>query len=121
MPHYISSTFNPRVALGLLRQLSQLLDIPVSFEDLERQAETFDAEVSEVVSHNPEVADYVRQLEQRQGRRRRRGGGAESPQQTELPSSEQLIQELEAFLKRQPPTAPEDEDDEEDEEEEEES
>ena len=121
VPHYISSTFNPRVALGLLRQVSQLLDIPLDFGDLERQAETFDAEVSEVISSNPEVADYVRQLEQRQGRRRRRG--AEPPQQTELPSSEQLIQELEAFLKRQPPITPEDddeqdEDDEDDEEEE---
>ena len=110
VPHYISSTFNPRVALGLLRQLSQLLDIPISFADLEGQADTFDAEVSEVVSHNPEVADYVRQLEQRQGRRRRRAAEAQPP--TELPSGEQLIQDVEAFLKRQPPQTTEEDDEE---------
>ncbi len=117
VPHYISSTFNPRVALGLLRQLSQLLDIQMSFSDLERQADTFDAEVTEVVSHNPEVADYVRQLEQRQGRRRRRA--AEIPP-TELPSGEQLIQDVEAFLKRQPPTTPEEDDEEQEDDDEEE-
>ncbi len=122
VPHYISSTFNPRVALGLLRQLSQLLDIPISFDELERQAETFDAEVSEVVSHNPEVADYVRQLEQRQGRRRRRSPELPQPgQPPELPSGEQLIQDVEAFLKRQPPTTPEEDDEEGDDEEEDES
>jgi proteasome assembly chaperone (PAC2) family protein len=107
VPHYISSTFNPRVALSILRQVSQLLDLPLSFEDLERQADTFDAEVSEVVSHNPEVAEYVRQLEQRQGRRRRRSTEAAPP--GELPSGEQLIQDVEAFLKRQPPAESEDE------------
>ena len=120
VPHYISSTFNPRVALSILRQLAQLLDLPLSFGDLERQADTFDAEVSEVVSHNPEVAEYVRQLEQRQGRRRRRS--SESAQPGELPSGEQLIQDVEAFLKQQPPTASEldeaiDEDEEDEEEE----
>lgn len=115
VPHYISSTFNPRVALGMLRQLSHLLDIPLDFADLERQADTFDAEVSEVVSHNPEVAEYVRQLEQRQGKRRRRP--TEGAQPGELPSSDLLIQDVEAFLNRQPPTASEDDEDEDEEDE----
>lgn len=101
VPHYISATANPRVCSAILRELGNLLDLSLDLTDLERQADLFDAQVSQAIAQNPEVAAYVRQLEQRERDRDRPSDeeGAPSPR-PELPSSETLIKELEDFLKR---------------------
>ena len=100
VPHYISTSSNPRVSLAMLRQLGRLLDLELDLAELAGQADSFDAQVSEIVSRNSEVAEYVRQLEQREGGPSEEGSPPTPP--VELPSSDLLIKELEEFLKRRP-------------------
>lgn len=101
VPHYISATANPRVSLAILRQVARLLDLTLDLDDLARRADAFDEQVSQAIAQNPEVAEYVRRLEQREP------GGAINQQEekpappSDLPSSDALIKELEDFLKRQ--------------------
>jgi len=105
VPHYIRSTPNPRVTVAMLRRLDALLDLDVDLGDLEEQAVRFDAEVAEAITRDPEAQSYVRKLEERDDR----GGDFEdlpSPlggSGPELPSGEEVVRELEEFLRRQNP------------------
>jgi hypothetical protein len=75
-----------------------LLDFNADLGDLERAAAEFDARVSQVLAADPKVAEYVRQLEERDTEEdeEEEVGGTES-----LPSGEDLIRELEQFLRDQ--------------------
>ena len=66
--------------------------------DLERAAAEFDQRVSQVLAADPKVAEYVRQLEERDAEEdeEEEAGGTEA-----LPSGEDLIRELEQFLRDQ--------------------
>lgn len=100
VPHYISTSSNPRVSLAMLRQVAQLLDLSLDLSSLERQADAFDSQVDQAVAQNAEIQEYVRQLEQRdEGDAEGRGEEERTPP-PELPSSDVLIRELEDFLKR---------------------
>ena len=100
VPHYISSTLNPRVSVAMLRQVANLLDLTLDLDDLERQADSFDSQVSQAIAQNPEVAEYVRRLESQEGGDGDAGRAPERPTPPDLPSSDALIKELEDFLKR---------------------
>jgi len=100
VPHYISSTVNPRVSAAMLRQIGSLLGLTLDLDDLERQADSFDSQVSQAIAQNPEVAEYVRRLESQEGGDGEAGRAAERPAPPDLPSSDALIKELEDFLKR---------------------
>jgi hypothetical protein len=58
----------------------------------------FETKVAEVIANNPAVASYVRQLEEREP-----DDGEEVPprRESELPSGDQLVRELEQFLRQQ--------------------
>jgi hypothetical protein len=75
-----------------------LLDFNADLGDLERAAAEFDARVSQVLAADPKVAEYVRQLEERDTEEdeEEEAGGTES-----LPSGEDLVRELEQFLRDQ--------------------
>jgi hypothetical protein len=75
-----------------------LLDFNADLGDLERAAMEFDARVSQVLAADPKVAEYVRQLEERdtEDDEEEEAGGTEA-----LPSGEDLIRELEQFLRDQ--------------------
>jgi hypothetical protein len=75
-----------------------LLDFNADVGDLERAAAEFDARVSQVLAADPKVAEYVRQLEERDTGEdeEEEAGSTES-----LPSGEDLIRELEQFLRDQ--------------------
>jgi hypothetical protein len=51
-----------------------------------------------VIANNPAVASYVRQLEERESDE---GEDAPPRRETELPNGDQLVQELEQFLRQQ--------------------
>jgi hypothetical protein len=75
-----------------------LLDFNADLGDLERAATEFDARVSQVLAADPKVAEYVRQLEERdiEEDEEEEAGSTEA-----LPSGEDLIRELEQFLRDQ--------------------
>jgi proteasome assembly chaperone (PAC2) family protein len=99
VPHYISAIENPRATLALVQRVNRLLDGPLDVRELEEAAAQFDAQLAEVVAQNRKVATYVRNLEQKDLE------AEEPPPESpgELPSAQDLVAEIERFLRQQPP------------------
>jgi len=96
VPHYLSARPNVRVALAMLRQLDRALRLGLDLRRVERRAEEFDRQVNQAVTANPEIATYVKKLEEEHGR-----AGEDVAPQGELPSAEHIVQDLEEFLRQQ--------------------
>jgi proteasome assembly chaperone (PAC2) family protein len=99
VPHYIAATPNVKAALALVRRVLTLLDYSTDLTDLERASIEFDKRVADVLASDPNVADYVRRLEERDD-----ADDAADSQDDEisaLPSGEELARELEQFLREQ--------------------
>jgi proteasome assembly chaperone (PAC2) family protein len=95
VPHYLGITPNPRVALALLRQVTDLLGLPAEIEPLEATAVSYDDRVTEMVEADDDVRAYVRLLEERFDERAR----DDVIDPDTLPSGESLAAELEHFLR----------------------
>ena len=98
VPHYLAASPNVKAALALVRRAVTLLDFNADLSDLERAATEFDTRVAQVLAADPKVAEYVRQLEERDAEEdeEEETGGTEA-----LPSGEDLVRELEQFLRDQ--------------------
>jgi proteasome assembly chaperone (PAC2) family protein len=98
VPHYLAASPNVKAALALVHRVVTLLDFNADLNDLERAAREFDQRVSQVLAADPKVAEYVRQLEERDTEEdeEEEASGTEA-----LPSGEDLIRELEQFLRDQ--------------------
>ncbi len=66
LPHYITVSPNPRGALALLQKLGALLDLKIDDLPLQKSAAEFEQRISSLVSSDPQLADYVRQLKRRE-------------------------------------------------------
>ena len=97
VPHYLSNTPNPKAMYALVRRVLGVLDHPLDLHDVETAVSDFESKVAEVIANNPAVASYVRQLEERESDE----GKIPPRRESELPSSDQLVQELEQFLRQQ--------------------
>jgi predicted ATP-grasp superfamily ATP-dependent carboligase len=101
VPHYISAVENPRATLALVQRVNRLFDGPLDLRELEEAGAQFDAQLAEVLAQNRKVANYVRKLEQKDAQ------ADELPPQDpgdELPSAQDLVAEIERFLRQQPPS-----------------
>ena len=105
VPHYISAAANPKATAALLERLDTLFDLGLDLRDLQRAADRFDAEVSEVVAGDADAAAYVRQLEERADAEPE-PAPEEPPPGQPLPSGDVVVRELEEFLRRQRPGEP---------------
>ena len=65
VPHYVSLAPSPRAALALCQRLGELLGSPVDAAELEQAVETYNDQVTEAVSADPETQENVEKLEQR--------------------------------------------------------
>ena len=99
VPHYISAVENPRATLALVHGVNRLLDAPLDVRELEEAGVQFDAQLAEVLAQNRKVANYVRKLESRAAE------SDEPPRDAgeELPSAQDLVAEIERFMRQQPP------------------
>lgn len=104
-PHYVSVGPNPHIAIALTRLINRAFDLDTSLQSLNESAETFDQQVEEVLAESSDAAAYVRQLEQQYDENRPSlppGSTPEAdPSVGELPSSGELISDLERFLRDQ--------------------
>jgi hypothetical protein len=66
VPHYVAAVPNPKAALALLRRLEGLVGVAFEASGLEEESESFEQQVSNAVSANPEIQDLVQRLEQQQ-------------------------------------------------------
>ena len=97
------------VAVGVVPHV-RLTVLDVDLAELEDAAVRFDAEVAEAIGRDPEARAYVRKLEERADRGLDFDEDEEPPASkaaTDLPTGEEVVRELEEFLRRQGP--PEDE------------
>jgi len=67
VPHYISAAPNPKAALALLDKLQSFLGWTVGTEELGLAAREFDLQIGKAIAENPNLATYVKQLENEDG------------------------------------------------------
>jgi proteasome assembly chaperone (PAC2) family protein len=115
VPHYISASPNPKVVHALLARLSTLYGLGLELSEMERAGRRFERQVNEALIHNREVAEYVKRLEERieepepgteEVDDEPPAGGA-----GELPRGEDVVRQLEEFLRERssnPDDAPDD-------------
>jgi proteasome assembly chaperone (PAC2) family protein len=88
---YVPGAPSPKAALALVERVGDLLDIPIVATDLEIAAASYERQVSEVVTDDEEMTEYVERLEERYD--------AEDG----VPSPASLVEEVERFLRDQRP------------------
>lgn len=106
-PHYLQSHRNPAVALALLEHLSALVDLELDLTIVEHQARAYRRQVDEALEEHPKIRAYIQELERKAdsdaGQAEADGG------QETLPSGEDMVQELELWLRQQREPTSEDE------------
>ncbi|MGH7400607.1 MAG: PAC2 family protein, partial [Candidatus Rokuibacteriota bacterium] len=114
VPHYVSGIENPRAALALVGRVLGLLDTEADLSDLREAAEQFDQNLSSIVAQNAKIAEYVRRLERKgadddeesSASAEATGTSRVAEVKDELPSSGDLVAEIEQFLRQQRPKDP---------------
>jgi proteasome assembly chaperone (PAC2) family protein len=89
VPYYAAEPPCPKATLALLGMVEELLDVPVPLGDLPDDAHAWQRGADELASEDPEVAEYVQQLE-------------EARDATDLPEAtgEAIAREFERYLRR---------------------
>ena len=89
VPHYVAQAPSPKAQLALLHRVEELLQVPLDTTELVEEADAWERGVDELATEDPEIAAYVRQLE-------------EAKDTADLPeaSGESLAREFERYLKR---------------------
>ena len=65
VPHYISAAPNPKAALALIGRLESFLHLTLDTTELHVATLDFDSKIAQAVAENPNMATYIRQLEDR--------------------------------------------------------
>jgi proteasome assembly chaperone (PAC2) family protein len=89
-PSYVQGSY-PRLTQAMLQFLSQLWRLPLDLEEVEEQAIELEATLHEQIDTNPELADYIRRLEQAYDQ-------AEGPQPDM--NTDAIVDEIQQFLRR---------------------
>jgi proteasome assembly chaperone (PAC2) family protein len=89
VPHYVAQAPSPKAQLALLHKIEELLQVPLDTHELAEEADAWERGVDELATEDPEIAAYVRQLE-------------EAKDTADLPeaSGESIAREFERYLKR---------------------
>jgi proteasome assembly chaperone (PAC2) family protein len=110
VPHYISASPNPKVVHALLSRLSDIYGLGLELSEMERSGRRFERQVNEALQHNPEVAQYVKQLEAREDEPES-DPSTSSSEPVELPRGEDVVRQLEEFLRQRSSDKPDESDD----------
>jgi len=94
VPHYAAAVPNPKAGLALLRRLEGMIGIAVEAVELEEAAASFEKQVTQAVSANPEIKEMVERLEEQQDEV---AGFA----QEEVPSGDAIARDFQRFLRQQ--------------------
>ncbi|CAH0258342.1 MULTISPECIES: PAC2 family protein [unclassified Arthrobacter] len=89
VPHYVAQAPSPKAQLALLHRIEELVQVPLDTTELVEEADAWERGVDELATEDPEIAAYVRQLE-------------EAKDTADLPeaSGESIAREFERYLKR---------------------
>jgi len=101
VPHYISAGPNPNVAISLIELIDRSFGTTTDLASLREEAEQFEDQVRSVLADSDEAAAYVRQLEEQFDTNQLPLSAPQEPRPEELPDAEDLLGDLEQFLKDQ--------------------
>ncbi|MFN8038666.1 MAG: PAC2 family protein [Acidimicrobiales bacterium] len=90
VPTYLPNAPSPKAALALVRKAEALLHVEVPAGDLESASRAYERQVDEAVAGDDETAAYVTRLEE-----------SFDEEATDLGSGDELIEEVERFLRDQ--------------------
>ena len=97
-PHYLQRATNPAVSRALLTAVARLLDLELDLSPFEAAVQTFRTQCDQAVAQDAAVQAYVRQLEQDYDAP---GEEATRPRRDDDFNPEQLMHELEDFLRQE--------------------
>ncbi len=101
-PHYLTIGPNPNLAVSLIRLIDHGFGTHTSLEGMQDHITEFDEKIREVMEESPEASSYVHQLEEQfDANRPPLPAISEETPKGELPPTEDLLSDLEQFLKRQ--------------------
>ncbi len=95
VPHYVSEVSNPHAVLALVHRVLDFLQWTTDLTELEDSAVEFDRQLTRILQQKPEVARYITELEQRAAE----SEAEEARTSGELPGTQDLIHEVEQFLR----------------------
>jgi proteasome assembly chaperone (PAC2) family protein len=89
VPHYVAQSPCPKATLVLVQKIEDMLDLSIPLGDLPDEAQAWQHGVEELATDDPDVAEYVKRLE-------------EARDTTDLPeaSGEHIAREFERYLRR---------------------
>ena len=88
VPSYVPNAMSPKAALALVERVADLLGTAVATDDLAVAAESYERQVTRMVSSDDELSEYVAGIEARS-------------QEVDEPAGEEFIAEVERFLREQ--------------------
>jgi proteasome assembly chaperone (PAC2) family protein len=88
VPHYANNPPCPKATLALLHRVEEVLDLPVPMSDLAEESAEWEARLRTAAEQDAELAEYVRELEERAG-----------DDLTPL-SGDEIAQQFERYLRR---------------------
>lgn len=100
-PHYLTIGPNPSIGIALLQLIDKGFGTKTSLDGLRSQLTDFDEKVREVMEESSEAAGYVRQLEEQYDANAPATPGPPDQPLGELPATEDILSDLEQFLRRQ--------------------
>ncbi len=100
VPHYLQATPNLKIAAALLGRIDTLLSMRINIASADAMATRFENQVAEAVARSPEIAGYVRQLEEQDALEQAEAESRPTPGSADLPSGDALVRELEEFLRQ---------------------
>jgi hypothetical protein len=75
-----------------VQRLGSLLDVQIDLSDLEQRTRAYEERLNEAVQGDPDIAATVHELERQ----------ADAEDMEDIPSGEELVAEVERFLREQP-------------------
>jgi hypothetical protein len=99
-PHYLQVRPNTQVTLALLVELQKFLPVKIDLAEMRSAASEFMAGLDRALEGQPQVIEYVKQLEERYDREVAAAPGAGAGGTGPIPEAGALIEELEQFLRR---------------------
>jgi hypothetical protein len=98
VPHYLGNATNPAVSRALLTTVAHLLDLELDVAPFEAAVRAFRTQCDQAVAQDAAVQAYVRQLEQAYDAP---SDAAPRPRREDDVNPEQLMHELEDFLRQE--------------------
>ena len=92
-PHYVNTSPNPMIVTALLERARYLVDFEVDLDGMREAGEVFQVGVTKAIADQSDMRAYVKRLEKRYDAARAPSG--------EIPNPDDMVRELEEFLRSQ--------------------